>query len=409
MIYDKLATRRDMPKGLAYLLALGTIAGFLPGPSKAPRGLTVSAGSHDRLETVVSFPFAGASGDRYVLRGPGKEVVALQVEDGTAWFVLGELKAGATRDYRIETGEVSGGPAVIANRDGDDVRVKRFGKPVFEYRGGPGVLPAGDIKPAFRRGGYLHPVSTPAGTVVTDDYPPDHRHHHGVWFAWTKTEFQGRAPDFWNMGDGKASVEFEAIEGSWSGPVQAGLRARHTYVDLSSGSRAIALTETWLARAYAVGRAGRALHLFDLDLTQTPSAGVPLVLPEYHYGGLALRGRREWDGKANASFLTSEGKDRTNGHATRGRWCHLSGRTEGGVAGAAVLGHPQNFRAPEPLRIHPDNPFFCFAPSQLGRWEIGAPHAARYRFVVQDGPPDPKELDRLWNDYAEPPQVSLSP
>jgi hypothetical protein len=397
-----------MPKGLAYLLALGTIAAVLPDPSRAPRGLTVSAGPHDRRETVVSFPFAGAPGEAYVLRGPGGEVVPLQVEGGTAWFVLAELKAGASRAYRLETGKPPAA-AVAARTEGDSVHVTRDGRPVFQYRGGPGVLPSDDIKPAFRRGGYLHPVQTPSGTVVTDDYPPDHRHHHGVWFAWTKTEFQGRAPDFWNMGDGKARVEFEALETSWSGPVHAGVRARHAYVDLSGGARAVALTETWLARAYAVGRAGRGLHLFDLDLTQAPAAGAALVLPEYHYGGLALRGRREWDGKANASFLTSEGKDRSNGHATRGRWCHLSGRTEGGVAGAAVLGHPQNFRAPEPLRIHPDNPFFCFAPSQLGRWEIGSAHTARYRFVVQDGPPDPKELDRLWNDYAEPPQVLLSP
>jgi hypothetical protein len=26
---------------------------------------------------------------------------------------------------------------------------------------------------------------------------------------------------------------------------------------------------------------------------------------------------------------------------------------------------------------------------------------------VQDGPPDRAELDRLWNDYAHPPQVKV--
>jgi hypothetical protein len=398
-----------MTKGAAYVLALGTIAAVLPGSPGGTSRITVLAGRHDRRATVVSFPLLGTTPGMYALRDAKGQTVPLQVDaNGVGWFVLDDLKAGATREYTIEPGKAPPPAGVAATREGDDVRVARGGRPIFQYRGGPGVLPEADIKPAFRRGGYLHPVQTPSGTVVTDDYPPDHRHHHGVWFAWTKTEFQGRTPDFWNMGDGKAKVEFESLEDSWSGPVHAGLRARHAYVDLSGAAPVVALKESWQARAYAVGQAGRPLHLFDLELTQSPAPGAPLVLPEYHYGGLAIRGRREWDGKANASFLTSEGKDRSNGHATRARWCHLSGRTEGGVAGAAVLGHPHNFRAPEPLRIHPDNPFFCFAPSQLGRWEISAPHVARYRFVVQDGPPDPKELDRLWNDYAEPPQVTLS-
>jgi hypothetical protein len=62
------------------------------------------------------------------------------------------------------------------------------------------------------------------------------------------------------------------------------------------------------------------------------------------------------------------------------------------------------------MRINPDDPFFNFAPTQLGPFEIkpGQPYVARYRYVVSDGPPDPKELDRLWNDYANPPQVTVS-
>jgi hypothetical protein len=401
-----------MQKRLIGLILLGLATAAWSG-LMASRRITVSAGPHDRRDTLVSFPLAGAKGDVLVLRDPKGGTVPLQLDPGgTAWFVLDELKAGQTRVYTIEPAPPPAAAALSATREGDVVRVTRDGHPVFEYRGGAGVLPAppDDVKPVFRRGGYLHPVQTPSGTVVTDDYPPDHRHHHGIWFAWTKTEFGGRTPDFWNMGDGKAKVEFEALEDSWSGPVQAGLRARHNYVDLAGPAPVVVLKEVWEARAYAVGRGPHPLHVFDLELTQSAVAGAPLVLPEYHYGGLGLRGRREWDGQANASFLTSEGKDRSNGHATRGRWVDMSGKVESGVAGTAILDHPKNFRAPQPMRIHPDNPFFCYAPSQLGRWEIapGTPYVTRYRFVVHDGPPDAKELDRIWNDYAEPPQVTLS-
>jgi hypothetical protein len=82
---------------------------------------------------------------------------------------------------------------------------------------------------------------------------------------------------------------------------------------------------------------------------------------------------------------------------------------DGQPAGVGILCHPQNFRAPQPMRIHPNEPFFCYAPSQLGKWEIapGQKYVSRYRFVVSDGPPDPAELNRLWNDYANPPQVTI--
>jgi hypothetical protein len=41
----------------------------------------------------------------------------------------------------------------------------------------------------------------------------------------------------------------------------------------------------------------------------------------------------------------------------------------------------------------------------MGRFQIdpGKKFVLRYRYVVSDGPPDPKLLERLWNDYANPP------
>lgn len=328
--------------------------------------------------------------------------------DGRAWFVIETLGAGRSQTYRLDS-RAAGSPAVVATRNGDDVALAWNGRPLVRYQGGFGELPSADVKPIFRRGGYIHPVHTPSGRVVTDDYPYDHRHHHGVWHAWTKTEFEGRAPDFWNVGDAKGRVEFESLDTSWSGAVHGGWRARHRYVDLTSGRPIPVLQESWEARAYAVGASSRPYVLFDLDVTETNVAAAPLVLPEYHYGGLGFRGHGAWRGEKGAAFLTSEGKDRTNGHATRARWAHVSGAVDGATAGIAILGHPDNFRAPQPMRIHPTEPFFCFAPSQLGRWEIvpGTPYVSRYRFVVQDGPPDARELDRLWNDYAHPPEITI--
>src|SRR6476620_11010848 len=95
------------------------------------------------------------------------------------------------------------GPAVTAKREGQQIIFRAGDKEMFRYQAEAGPLPRPDIKEAFTRGGYLSPLLTPSGKQISDDFPPKHIHHHGVWWAWTKTEFEGRHPDFWNMGDNK--------------------------------------------------------------------------------------------------------------------------------------------------------------------------------------------------------------
>lgn len=294
---------------------------------------------------------------------------------------------------------VAAGPLQIV-RAGDVLEIRLRGQPVAAYVGGAGELPPG-VPEVYRRGGYLHPLFTPAGRVVTGDYPTNHIHHHGVWTAWTKTEFDGRAPDFWNMGQRKGRVEFAGLLGTRVTREFAEIRAQHHFMDLTATPPVTVLEETWTIRVPATPPG--APHLLDLGIVQRNVTARPLRLPEYHYGGLGFRGPNPWDGAANARFLTSEGvTNRITGNATRARWCWMGGLSGGAPAGVGLLGHPDNFRAPEPMRLHPSEPFFCWAPQQGGDFEIpsGGTHRMRYRFVLADGPPDAAELDRRWADYA---------
>lgn len=243
--------------------------------------------------------------------------------------------------------------------------------------------------------------------MVTDDFPANHIHHHGVWFPWTHTEFQGRKPDFWNMGEGKGRVEFVALDRLWTGPLQGGFASRHQFVDLSAASPIVALRESWEVAAYQPAN-DATFWMFDLVSAQECATSDPLILPEYHYGGLGFRGNWNWNGKTNVTFLTSEGEtDRIKGNSTRGKWCDISGMVEGKLAGITILGHPGNYRFPQPMRLHPTEPFFCFAPQQLGEMRIvpGQKYESQYRFVIHDGALSAKEIEALWNDYASPPRI----
>jgi hypothetical protein len=375
--------------------------------------VSVAAGSLDRRETVVSFALpADFKSGSYALRDDSGQMIPLQIDsERRASFVLPALKAGQTKTYRLVPAGSKAAPGVDFTRRNDGVDFKVAGRNVFSFVTTPAGLPANDIKPIFLRGGYIHPVFTPSGHLVTDDYPSDHYHHHGIWFAWTKTEFEGGHPDFWNVGDGTGRVEFESLDRVWNGSVYGGFKSRQRYVALTGAAPKTALNEEWDVRVYNVGQGdkGKRYFLFDIVATQQCATNSPLVLDEYRYGGMGIRGHRNWKDKSKVWFLTSEGKTRENGNATRGRWFHMSGPVDNEIAGIAVLDHPDNFRSPQPMRLNPDDPFFNFAPSQLGRFEIkpGEKFILRYRYVVADGAPDKAELDRLWSDYATPPQVSL--
>ena len=57
------------------------------------------------------------------------------------------------------------------------IAVTRGGKVVLVYnKVSPPVPP--QIDPVFQRSGFLHPVFSPRGKVVTDVFPADHPHQH---------------------------------------------------------------------------------------------------------------------------------------------------------------------------------------------------------------------------------------
>ena len=63
----------------------------------------------------------------------------------------------------------------------------------------------------FRRSGYIHPVHTPTGQELTGDYPADHAHQHALFFAWTKSSYDGRKVDFWNQAKRLGRIEFREV------------------------------------------------------------------------------------------------------------------------------------------------------------------------------------------------------
>jgi hypothetical protein len=252
-------------------------------------------------------------------------------------------------------------------------------------------------QPWFGRSGFIHPVRTPAGRIVTNDFPYDHLHQHGIMMAWTSSVVDGRKIDFWNSK--KQQGRIEHVKTVQAGEDRITVKLRH--LDITGTKPRVVLRESWeLIRV-----PHPTMHVFDLVSTQTNVAGTPVVLAKYHYGGLCVRGSEAW--RTNGDFLTSEGKTRADGNHSRPRWVAMHGKIDDAGCGLACLGHPDNFRAPQPARLHPEFPYFSFAPMVTGEFTIapGRPYVSRYRFAAFDGAPDSAKLDALWNDYAGRPEA----
>ena len=273
----------------------------------------------------------------------------------------------------------------------------------------------------FTRNAYIHPIWTPSGRVITDDWAgkDKHWHHRGLFFAWTKTEINGEHHDFWNLGEGTGKPFFVRIVEKFSDG--SGFVAEHEW-KTGSGAKtnatysAVVLREKWTVHVVDLlpakdASAGNLPRGYIFDWTTRQEALVAIHLPAYRYGAVGFRGSPEWQAKtAPYDIVTDAGNNRKTGDAKPTRWWHMQGQLgadaagAGGVtAGFAMFDAPTNRNFPEPIRLNPDIPYCGFFPFRHEEFTLqpGQPLELRYRCVVHDGSVAPEELEQLWRVWAK--------
>ncbi|BCX46872.1 dehydrogenase [Haloferula helveola] len=299
-----------------------------------------------------------------------------------------------------------GGDLKLTETD-DAILITLRDKPVLNYIKTEKPVPEG-MDPHFRRSAYIHPVYAPTGQEVTGDFPADHPHQHALFLAWTKTKFDGKEIDFWNQAKELGRVEFREVLDVKREDRKVSFQVKHAFT-VPEGEESIdVLHEIWTVTVYQTPEDH---FLFDVESVQRCATDKPLHLPKYHYGGMAFRGNAEWlRDKGDPSlqpgdvrYLTREGKDRRDGNHTRTDWVSFTGEIGGQEVSATVFGSPENFRAPQHVRIHPDKPYFCFAPMVDGPFKIspGEDYTSRYRYLITSKALDQDVIEKHWNDYSK--------
>lgn len=272
--------------------------------------------------------------------------------------------------------------------------------PVLTYHKTEVPPPPGESA-LYRRSGFIHPLHAPNGDVVTSIHAPDHVHHMGVWHAWVKTKWNGRALDFWNLKAGQATVRFVDVVDRKEAGEAVGFAVRQQQVALADGDFPETVILEEILDVTAAQQEG--VNLIDYTVTQSNASDHPLELPAYRYGGgIAYRAPDGW-GESRNAYLTSKGLDRTEGHATRAEWVAMHGPTESGESTVVIMSHPSNHDSPQRVRIwEKGKVFFNYVPAQEHAWQIepGETITLRYRLLVFDRAVEPELVQSYWRLYA---------
>ena len=388
----------------------------------------VHAGDFERLNTPLFIEIEQFSEQElseialYEISENTEIEVASQLETGKStklWFtVQGTTHANTIRTFFIgQNKEGQKFQNIEIDSDEKALRFKLGEKYLLQYNNEE-VMPPEGIDPLFKRSAFIHPVWSPDQQVLTRIQPFDHYHHYGIWNPWTRTKFQGRQIDFWNLKEGQGTVRFKSFISTTEGPVFGGFKALQEHIDFTSDQpELVALEEIWDIRVWNL-QAEKKAYLIDFTSILSCATDSAVTLFAYRYGGgLGYRATEQW-GKDNSQILTSEGKTRDKTDGTKARWCIISGETNGsgGNSGILFMSNPQNREHPEPMRMWPSselkgkgNIFFEFCPIRHNKWILdpGKDHELKYRMLVFDDQLSAADAERYWSDFANPPEIRI--
>ena len=277
------------------------------------------------------------------------------------------------------------------------------GRPVLFYQLAPKSLDG-----RSRRANYIHPLYGLDGEILTEDFPADHIHHRGVFWAWHQVAVNGR-----KMGDAWLAQDFLArivtAEPVSARAEAAALRVRAEWVSPAltddAGNEQPFLDEVTTVRVHRVERDLRKID-FEIRLSsRVDDLSLGGSEDDKGYGGFSVRARLPED----IRFLSRRGPLTPRRTALEaGRWVDLTGSfsgKNGRPAGIAILCHPSLPGFPQPWILRSEtsmqNPVWPGSrPVSLTR---GKPLTFRYRLLVHRGELSRDRLERLQAEYESEP------
>ena len=210
--------------------------------------------------------------------------------------------------------------------------VRDRGVDVLTYRFLDQLDPA--APPNYVRSCYIHPLNFLDGRVLTHDFPPDHFHHHGLFWTWPVVNVRGQKTQTWHPATPSLRQHFVRWTKREASDYDAEFSVDVAWKLDEEDLVAEESTAVWIRPANGLGRA------VDLEIV-LKAVGGPMELrgsPESNkgYGGLCFRGAPLFTGGTMTTDLGPLTEDSTD---QRFRWADISTK-ELGVAVFVSPDHP---------------------------------------------------------------------
>jgi hypothetical protein len=258
----------------------------------------------------------------------------------------------------------------------------------------------------FTRANYLHPLYDLDGNVLTEDFPKDHFHHRGVFWAWHQLIAGGRkAGDSWDTKD----FAWDVRDVSASVPDRDTLKLVATVQWVSSlepggGKPRPLVKETTTITVHRTAGDARKIDFHIRLLALEEGMVIGGSDDEKGYGGFSARIRIPRDVRFTGRSGTVEPQLTA---LQAGPWVDLSGEFDepGRVAGVAILTHPSLPEFPPPwiLRKRPGMQNVVYPGRRPVPLSASVPTDLRYRLVLHRGDAKEAAIDRLQAEYEKEP------
>ncbi|MFM1877991.1 MAG: hypothetical protein RLZZ241_857 [Bacteroidota bacterium] len=262
-----------------------------------------------------------------------------------------------------------------------------------------------DYNGRYARSNYIHPLYALDGTVITEDFPEDHLHHRGIFWAWHQLYVGDvRIGDGWEIQN--FSWQVQKVSKMETPDAGKGIQSQVFWKSplwLNRYGQEIPLVaETTTIIAYPKADNYRIIDITVSLIALEPNMRIGGSEDEKGYGGFSYRIRMTDDtafAGPNGPVLPEVLPVATSG------WMDMTGSIGLGSSkvGIAVLSHPQNPGYPNPWILRSSasmqNAVYPYPGAQAVALSPDIPTVLKYRVLIHEGLSS-QEIQSLYTLYT---------
>lgn len=263
------------------------------------------------------------------------------------------------------------------------------------------------INEKYARANYIHPLYSLDGGVLSEDFPADHLHHRGIFWAWHQLYIgDKRIGDGWEIENFKwevTSVKEKKQKDAGKAIQTTVLWKSPLWTDKHSKEKAF-VKETTTIKVHPKQPHYRLIDIEIALLALEKNMKIGGSEDEKGYGGFSPRIKLSDD----VEFTSPNGKiTPTNLAIPASEWMDISGSLvkNGEKIGMTILCNPKNPGFPNPWILRAkksmQNAVFPYPGTKAIPLSNKKPTVLRYRLIIHDGNANAIPIAKIYHDYAK--------